>query len=294
MIQQVEETVVLKQEIPWLRNYRSDVFHAGRLARICFSLLIVYGLSGCTAAWRAPVEARGAHSPPTSAKSARGSIRADEYRVRKGDTLVGIAWQKGVDYRSIASWNGIPPPYRIYPGQTLRLKPPPRTTNTSAVQTSKARPIPATRPTVKSTKATAPKPASRQASKAVAAKTRLAWRWPVKGRVVSSFKAGDPLRKGIKIAGRSGKSIVAAESGKVVYSGSGLIGYGRLIIVKHNDNYLSAYGHNRKILVKEGDWVTKGKKIAEMGTANSGDPMLHFEIRRDGKPVDPMRRLPRL
>ena len=120
------------------------------------------------------------------------------------------------------------------------------------------------------------------------------WGWPVKGRIVSSFKAGDPLRKGIKIAGRSGKSILAAESGKVVYSGSGLIGYGRLIIVKHNDNYLSAYGHNRKILVKEGDRVTKGKKIAEMGTANSGDPMLHFEIRRDGRPVDPIRLLPRL
>jgi len=86
---------------------------------------------------------------------------------------------------------------------------------------------------------------------------------------------------------------VATEGGKVVYSGSGLIGYGRLIIVKHNDKYLSAYGHNRKILVKEGDQVTKGKKIAEMGAANNGDPMLHFEIRRNGKPVDPVRLLPR-
>ena len=101
------------------------------------------------------------------------------------------------------------------------------------------------------------------------------------------------MHKGIKIAGRSGESVVATESGKVVYSGSGLIGYGRLIIIKHNDNYLSAYGHNRKILVKEGDQVTKGNKIAEMGTANSGDPMLHFEIRRNGKPVDPLRLLPR-
>ncbi len=101
------------------------------------------------------------------------------------------------------------------------------------------------------------------------------------------------MRKGIKISGRSGSKISAAESGKVVYSGSGLIGYGRLIIIKHNDKYLSAYGHNRKILVKEGDRVSKGQTIAEMGKANSGDPLLHFEIRRDGKPVDPLRLLPR-
>jgi lipoprotein NlpD len=284
----------LKQEIFRPPNDRSDFLPGGRLALVCVFLLIVWGLAGCTAAWRAPVEARGTQASQAPARSPRGSIRGDEYRVRRGDTLVGIAWQKGVDYRSIASWNGIPPPYRIYPGQTLRLKPPARGNNPSTVQTSKARPIPVTRPATKPTKATAPKTASRQAPKQAATKTRLAWRWPVKGRIVSSFKAGDPLRKGIKISGRSGRSILAAESGKVVYSGSGLIGYGRLIIVKHNDNYLSAYGHNRKILVKEGDRVTKGKKIAEMGTANSGDPMLHFEIRRDGKPVDPMRLLPRL
>ena len=282
----------MKREIFRFPDKRSDLVPRGRFARVCLVLLIIYGLTACTAAWRAPVEARGTH--PTQSKSSRGSIRADEYRVRSGDTLVGIAWQKGVDYRSIASWNGIPPPYRIYPGQTLRLKPPLRDTKSSAVQTSKARPIPATKSAAKPIKATAPRSTSRTTSKPVAAKTRLAWRWPAKGRIVSKFKAGDPLRKGIKIAGRSGKTIVAAESGKVVYSGSGLIGYGRLIIVKHNDNYLSAYGHNRKILVKEGDRVTKGKKIAEMGTANSGDPMLHFEIRRDGKPVDPIRLLPRL
>ena len=293
MIERGEETVALKQEFFRLPDARNDLFPRGRLVRVCVFLLITYALAGCTAAWRAPVETRGTHPAPSSAKLPRGSIRADEYRVRRGDTLVSIAWQKGVDYRSIASWNGIPPPYRIYPGQTLRLKPPVRGDNTSPVKTAKARPIPATR-TAKPIEATAPKSTSRKTSKPAAAKTRLAWRWPAKGRIVSSFKAGDPLRKGIKIAGRSGNSIVAAESGKVVYSGSGLIGYGRLIIVKHNDNYLSAYGHNRKILVKEGDRVTKGIKIAEMGTANSGDPMLHFEIRRDGKPVDPMRLLPRL
>ncbi len=111
--------------------------------------------------------------------------------------------------------------------------------------------------------------------------------------MVSNFKAGDPLRNGVKIAGRDGDSIHCAEDGRVVYSGSGLIGYGRLIIVKHNDKYLSAYGHNRKLLVGEGDRVTKGQRIAEMGTANDGDALLHFEIRRDGKPVNPLGLLPR-
>ena len=101
------------------------------------------------------------------------------------------------------------------------------------------------------------------------------------------------MRKGIKIGGRIGDTIHAAEGGKVVYSGSGLIGYGRLIIIKHNENYLSAYGHNSRLLVKEGDRVTKGQKVAVMGTANTGDPLLHFEIRRDGNPVDPLRLLPR-
>jgi lipoprotein NlpD len=110
---------------------------------------------------------------------------------------------------------------------------------------------------------------------------------------VSTFAPSDPLRKGIRIGGREGSEVVAAEGGRVVYSGSGLIGYGRLIIVKHNDNYLSAYGHNQALLVGEGDQVTKGQKIAAMGLASDGQPMLHFEIRRDGKPVNPLRLLPR-
>jgi lipoprotein NlpD len=111
--------------------------------------------------------------------------------------------------------------------------------------------------------------------------------------MTSGFASADPARKGIKIAGNPGEAIRAAEGGEVVYSGSGLIGYGRLIIVKHNENYLSAYGYNRKLLVKEGDRVTKGEQIAEMGESNRGQAQLHFEIRRDGKPVDPVRLLPR-
>ena len=204
--------------------------------------------------------------------------------MRPGDTLHGIAWQSGVDHRSIARWNGLRPPYRIYAGQTLQLKPPAKRRMPPPPRTQAEKPKPRAKPQV----TRPPQPA--QATKPA---KRLAWAWPVKGRLVSSFKSSDPLRSGIKIAGRSGIQIRSAEAGKVVYSGSGLLGYGRLIIVKHNDKYLSAYGHNRKLLVTEGDQVTKGQKIAEMGTANNGDALLHFEIRRDGKPVDPMRLLPR-
>ena len=254
----------------------------------CALVLIALGLAGCTASWRAPVESRGQNA--SAPKPPRGAIRGDYYRVQRGDTLYAIAWQKGVDYRLIASWNGIRPPYRIYSGQVLRLKPP-RTTSRPPAATPK--PVAKTRPPPKTATRTPSRSAPSTKKKKPVSRKKLAWRWPVKGKVVSRFKSGDPLRKGIKISGYSGKPILAAESGKVVYSGSGLIGYGRLIIVKHNDNYLSAYGHNRKILVKEGDQVTKGKRIAEMGTANSGEPMLHFEIRRDGKPVDPVRLLPR-
>lgn len=249
-------------------------------------ILLVALLAGCTASWRAPVESRGAKPVPPSRPVA--PIKADQYRVQRGDTLYGIAWQSGVDYRLVAAWNGIRPPYHIYPGQTLRLKPPvaPRTPPPVAPPLAKTKPRPA------SPRPVAPQP-SAAASNTAPMPQRLAWRWPAQGRLVASFKAGDPLRKGIKIAGRSGDPVQSAEAGRVVYSGSGLIGYGRLIIVKHNDKYLSAYGHNREILVSEGDQVAKGQKIAEMGTANSGEPLLHFEIRKDGEPVDPLRLLPR-
>jgi lipoprotein NlpD len=111
--------------------------------------------------------------------------------------------------------------------------------------------------------------------------------------VVGRFVKGDPVRKGVKIEGQYGASVNAAETGKVVYAGSGLIGYGRLVIIKHNKNFLSAYGYNKKIHVKEGDTVKKGIRIAEMGSDGNGKPMLHFEIRRNGAPVDPLKLLPR-
>lgn len=257
---------------------------------LCFSLI------GCTASWRAPVESRGSQPPPNRTVQTRPAVapaprplssatRASSspyYRVQRGDTLFGIAWQNGVDYRRVAEWNGIRAPYRIYAGQNLRLRPPPQR------RTPPATPAPPRQPAAAGPKNPTPPPVVQPPPN-----RNLAWRWPARGNIASTFKASDPLRKGVKIAGREGSDIKAAEGGKVVYSGSGLIGYGRLIIVKHNDNYLSAYGHNRDLLVSEGDQVTKGQKIAAMGRANNGKPLLHFEIRRNGKPVDPLRLLPR-
>jgi len=245
-------------------------------------------LAGCTASWQAPVESRGAKRVPAqTAPARRPALPADYYRVRAGDTLYGIAWQRGIDYRKVAAWNGIRPPYRIYAGQVLTLKAPPVRKAPPRTSNSPSKPTPTAKKKASAPKAKPPSPVP-------AGPRRLSWRWPVKGRVLSSFEPSDPLRKGIRIGASEGTRILAAESGKVVYSGSGLIGYGRLIIVKHNDKYLSAYGHNRKILVREGDQVAKGQQIAEMGRATDGVPLLHFEIRRDGKPVDPRSLLPRL
>ena len=136
---------------------------------------------------------------------------------------------------------------------------------------------------------------ARSAAKPHASKTSaggLSWRWPLDGRVIRTFRRGDRTRQGVRIAGRAGQKVVAAEGGDVVYSGSGLKGYGNLIIVKHNKDYLSAYGFNRRLLVKEGERVKRGQIVAEVGQASGGEYLLHFEIRRDGKAVDPLVYLP--
>lgn len=268
----------------------------------CLALVLcciqVLSLSACTAKWQAPVESRGDESKPTTPVKPRQIHAATRrYRVQHGDTLAKIAWQKGVDYRLLANWNGIHPPYRIFPGQWLRLTAPP-----GDRRSPPAKPPPTSPKAPTASRASAspqPKPVAEKksgvplAEQPATSPRRLRWAWPAGGRVLSTFKPSDPGRKGIRIGGQPGTSIRSAEAGKVVYSGSGLIGYGRLIIVKHNDIYLSAYGHNRKILVREGDRVAKGEKIAEMGTSADGMPLLHFEIRREGKPVDPMRYLSR-
>jgi len=220
--------------------------------------------------------------------------------VRAGDTLYTIAWRYGLDFPDLARWNGIAPPYTIYPGQSLRLtyaaKPAPKT-RPSKKQTAPSKSAPTTKakPTVvsRSTGKKANPPKKSATDTAFDQRRRLVWQWPTRGKLEQRFSNVDPSRKGIKISGNSGQKVVAAESGKVVYAGSGLIGYGRLIIIKHNKNYLSAYGHNRRLLVDEGGIVRRGEAVAEMGKNGGGRPTLHFEIRRNGTPVNPLKLLPR-
>jgi len=226
--------------------------------------------------------------------ASRLSAGSRYYRVRRGDTLYAIAWRANRDFRDIARWNGIRSPYVIYAGQVIRLVPPAASTSGSASRKPTKRSVPkqadGSERKVRPARTTS---VTKRDESATQGSSRLTWRWPAQGRVVAKFKAGDPLNKGIKISASEGSEIRAAEAGKVVYSGSGLIGYGQLIIIKHNEKYLSAYGHNRKLLVEQNQRVTKGQKIAEMGRSNDGRPLLHFELRQHGKPINPLALLPR-
>lgn len=207
--------------------------------------------------------------------------------VQRGDTLYGIAFRNGIDVRDLAAWNGIATPYTIYPGQSLRLYPrggarPVATTPRPPVRTP-----PGQRPTLP-----APvRPPPPVVSAPVA--SPIAWRWPADGELIARYVAGEPTKQGIDVAGTSGAPVRAAADGVVVYSGSGLVGYGELIIVKHNDAWLSAYGHNRARLVNEGQLVKAGQQIAELGRTGAARDMLHFEIRYNGRPVDPLQYLPK-
>lgn len=180
------------------------------------------------------------------------------YVVREGDTLFNIAWRYRLDHRDLSRWNGISNPNRIYPGQRLRLTPP---------RGSAPRRTASTRPAPRSTPQPAPAPKL----------PPPAWRWPADGTVVSRFGDADAIGKGIAISGRDGAAVRAAGAGRVVYTGSGLIGYGELVIIKHNDTYLSAYGYNRSVAVKEGDAVEMGQTIAKMGRGPGDRALLHFE-----------------
>ena len=210
------------------------------------------------------------------------------YRVRQGDTLYAIAWRYRLDYQDLARWNGIPPPYRIYPEQRLLLVDP---------QTLPSDWRPASTTAKSQQKRTTPPAATGSAAKAARSKQPSQieqpppsqFHWPTAGAVTQKFAA----TKGINIAGKFGQPVFASAAGKVVYSGNGLIGYGPLLIIKHNDTYLSAYAHNSKLLVREGEQVKLGQKIAEMGETDQNIVQLHFEIRKQGKPVDPLKYLPK-
>ncbi len=194
--------------------------------------------------------------------------------VRKGETLYSISWRYGKDASDLARWNQLGDGSLIYPGQVLRLTPKAasgtgQTTSTSTPPRHESRPLPE-----------------------IPAQPAPSWSWPTKGKINVEFGAKPGTGTGVLVNGRPGQPIYAAASGVVVYAGGGLIGYGKLIILKHNDTYLSAYGYNASLLVKESERIKKGQQIATMGEGPERRPRLHFEIRRNGKPVNPRQFLP--
>lgn len=254
--------------------------------------------------------------------------------VRRGDTLFSIAWESGLDVHDLAAWNRLSAPYRIHPGQRLRLKPPPATKAASDYRVvapgdtlyriaddvgvpvqqlaawnalsppyrlSPGQRLRLTAPHTAQPPPSPPAPTTRDTNKTadvsadnvgVEHKAVTAWTWPTEGKLLSHFDNG--ASKGIDIGGAIGQTIRAAAAGKVVYQGSGLRGYGRLIIIQHNADFLSAYAHCEAIHVKEGDRVTSGQTIAAMGSTGTDRIKLHFEIRRRGVPVNPLDYLPKL
>ncbi len=252
-------------------------------------LLFVALLSGCntSALYRDDI-----YNPP---------VYWGRHVVQPGETLYGIAWRYGRDYRELGDANGLAPPWNLKAGQVLRLDL--RGTVTSSSQTKvaaskpkassrKPRASTSARPVTKPTVTRTPKKGAplKSQSQTVA---QVDWRWPHVGTVIAGYSASGKVNKGIDIAGKAGDAVRAAAHGNVVYAGNGLLGYGNLIIVNHNEHYLSAYAHNRKILVQEGEDVKAGQVIAELGSSGTERPMLHFEIRKNGNPVDPSHYLPR-
>ena len=200
------------------------------------------------------------------------------YIVQKGDTLYAIAWRYRVNAKSIARWNNLKDPYVIKPGQRLRLG------------YSRSNKTKSTTKKSSNSAASSSKKSASSSTKLPIAKAPGSWSWPVKGRLISKYSAD---RNGIDIAANNGTPVKAAASGQVVYAGNGLRGYGNLIIIKHNATYFSAYAHSRKLLVAEGHRDKRGQKIAEVGSTGTNRDKLHFEIRKNGDSVDPLRYLPR-
>lgn len=216
-----------------------------------------------------------------------------------GDTLFSIAWRYGLKYEALARHNGISSPYIIRPSQVIRLdmdlpkevgninsRQPKVLSSATSSSANKQSYYKIARKEKNTVSVIAPRPQ-------VLVQGAPQWRWPANGAVLSKFQGSTGLNKGIDLAGKLGEPVLAAAPGQVVYSGSGLRGYGKLLIVKHNENFLSAYAHNDRLLVKEGDFVKVGQRIADMGSSGTDRVKLHFEIRRDGTPVDPLRFLPR-
>ncbi len=240
--------------------------------------------------------------PPDAAESDREKpkpepVRASAtpavkiYVVRRGDSLYRIAKQQGVKPGHLAAWNGLRKPFRLYPGQKLKLAAHAPDSAATAAKPERRPASTRTAPTESRKTAVRPVPSKPEVVRDPAPASTGIWVWPTRGNIIERFSASS-ARKGIDISGQRGQAIVASAPGSVVYQGSGLRGYGQLIIIKHNDDFLSAYAHCQKIVVKEGEPVKRGQKIAEMGSTGTDRNKLHFEIRYRGKPVDPLKHLP--
>ena len=285
-------------------------------------LAVLSILGGCAnRTVRAPVSERAtarpapAPKPPvaqaTPTPGAPAASTADGYyQVKRGDTLYAIALEHGVDYRELSQWNSLDDPSKLRVGQLLRVKAPEQ--RQAAVEVAPARTAPGrleSRPLDASPAAPAPEqkvaradpkpapapaPASAQSAAPAASSPKVEeavdFVWPVKGKVISGFS--EPRSKGIDIDGKLGDPVVAAASGRVTYIGSGIPGLGKLVVIKHDNGFITVYAHNKDILVKEQQAVTRGQKIAELGATDSDRPKLHFQIRKGASPVDPLRYLP--
>jgi len=224
------------------------------------------------------------------------------YKVSKGDTLYSIAWKFGLDFKSLAKINNINSNYIIHVGQALVIKSPNKkssinkTVQLSANSDNKAvvnAPVSAAKPQKRSNKSSVIQTPTKQSTNnkyVKSSNSRVSWKLPVKGSVIRRFSNEN---KGLDFKGQAGDAVYAAASGKVVYAGNGIIGYGNLIIIKHSQEYLSAYAHNSVILITENKLIKAGEKIAEIGSTGTTKTMLHFEIRKDGEPVDPLKYLPK-
>jgi lipoprotein NlpD len=260
---------------------RGGVTTAVRLWTLCVGLAV---LASCTSTTPVYVNRREA--------------RAAVHVVQRGETLYKIAWQHRVDQQELANWNGIRNPDELRVGQRLRLVPPrgyvaaapapaARPSPEPARQSSQPRAPPPRSSTTTASPPSVPPAASPSTSRPASA-TALRWSWPTDGRIVARFGADDGIASGIGISGREGQPVRAAAAGTVVYAGGGLIGYGQLVIIKHDEIFLSAYGYNAELLVTQGQAIARGATIALMGQGPGRQPRLHFEVRRNGTPVDPL------
>nr|WP_160083218.1 peptidoglycan DD-metalloendopeptidase family protein [Pseudomonas sp. 8AS] len=270
-------------------------------------MVFAVALAGCSSTSSTQVQVVDRNHGAGGQAQQRPQARGGQYIVQRGDTLYSIAFRFGWDWKALAARNNIAAPFVIRPGQIIRFDQPGASAPSVAQASQPAVVVPATqaasRPAKPATASTPSQPVTAGKPPLAAtpapgkiepvARSAKGWAWPTNGVLIGKFSSNGSLNKGIDIAGELGQPVLAASDGSVVYAGSGLRGYGELVIIKHSDTYVSAYGHNRRLLVREGQQVKVGQTIAEMGSTGADRVKLHFEIRRQGKPVDPLQYLPR-